>query len=1014
MLKFYKYLIQISLFSVMLCNTTLHGQSLSILADELAHHIESNDFEDPLVLFKDYEKGIKEGFNSYKMTIARQTALQVIKKQSKFLSFSLPIIDGKNGTLYLKRRVLSDADFKIIIQNTDSRQQMIESPEYLAYSGVIQNHGANSLVSVIIYDNTFAGIIFIGDKQYTLSLINKSKGEYELYENSMKVMHAEFKCGVNDYQNDNLKNSIAQNNLQTTIPKCIKLHFEITKSLNDQFGGVNQSILQFLSIFNITQTKFSNDGISVRISYLKIWDTADPYYQSWYGNPGDPGAFQDLGYQSFQQFGGNINGNIGMLLSTFSGGIAGLAGGAACPNQGYAAVHIYDSQPQNIITIMHEIGHNLGSHHTHWCGWPGGAIDNCYPTEGGCPQGPYPVNGGTIMSYCGDYWNITNNGFGTLPKNVILDYIENENCITSCESEITCEDNIVSLLSTTSTSSDSFTVNWASDYAVKVYFKEIGAADFTLLSTVSQPTNNYTINFTPSADCSIQKFEIKLVSVCPNGDSKPTVLVYSPQRHLKPYAGIFDNYLCNIQTPTFNDLVVSGQDLKFYATETGGVPLSSTTVIPTNIAVYYYVSQTVNGCESERTLITVNIQNVLTPSGMATQQFYCSTPKTSDLEINGTNVLWWTAPIGGLSPNVNDTLQHNTYYYAESRSANSLCVSPQRFPVLVLITPDSNPPYTVPFTETFDSKLCNLGYTSISGSNASGSEADNGLRVATFGSAGRVFTKAIYLVGGVPIRINFKVKNYNNPQNEALVTKIGSDLIYNNQFLLGSVIPTSNNTYSSVTYNFTPATTGMHYVSFDFASSAYYRGVYIDDFSITSTIISIVGQNIGIPWETDIDLTTTDGTIYSLQNYNLPAGEFKFRQDHSWVTNWGGSVNTGTFPTSIGVQDGANITAVAGTYDVTFNRITGLYNFVASLGINENILSKFLIYPNPANNIVYIETPEAVIKSVSIYDVLGRLIKSGEVGNSKYNIDIHELPNSIYLLNISTNFGNKTVKIIKN
>ena len=56
----------------------------------------------------------------------------------------------------------------------------------------------------------------------------------------------------------------------------------------------------------------------------------------------------------------------------------------------------------NINVVGHEMGHNFGSNHTHWCGWPGGPIDNCGDLEGPCsgytnnPQGQL----GTMMSYC--------------------------------------------------------------------------------------------------------------------------------------------------------------------------------------------------------------------------------------------------------------------------------------------------------------------------------------------------------------------------------------------------------------------------------------------------------------------------------------------------------------------------------------------------------------------------------------------------------------------------------------
>lgn len=79
----------------------------------------------------------------------------------------------------------------------------------------------------------------------------------------------------------------------------------------------------------------------------------------------------------------------------------------------------------DVEVTTHEMGHTLGSPHTHACYWNGNntAIDGCYTLEGSCamPVPQYPVGGGTIMSYC----HLTStgiafaNGFGPQPGDII-------------------------------------------------------------------------------------------------------------------------------------------------------------------------------------------------------------------------------------------------------------------------------------------------------------------------------------------------------------------------------------------------------------------------------------------------------------------------------------------------------------------------------------------------------------------------------------------------------------------
>jgi gliding motility-associated-like protein/uncharacterized delta-60 repeat protein len=61
---------------------------------------------------------------------------------------------------------------------------------------------------------------------------------------------------------------------------------------------------------------------------------------------------------------------------------------------------------------------------------------------------------------------------------------------------------------------------------------------------------------------------------------------------------------------TVADLTASGTDLKWYTTDTGGMPLAPTTVL---ISSTYFVSQTLGGVESARTAVPVTINTPITP-----------------------------------------------------------------------------------------------------------------------------------------------------------------------------------------------------------------------------------------------------------------------------------------------------------------------------------------------------------------------------------------------------------------
>ena len=136
---------------------------------------------------------------------------------------------------------------------------------------------------------------------------------------------------------------------------------------------------------------------------------------------------------------------------------------------------------------------------------------------------------------------------------------------------------------------------------------------------------------------------------------------------------------CIQQNATINSILITGQNIKWYDSPTNGNVLPITTALVNGTT--YYASQAINGCESNRIPVLVQIQNTPTPTGNANQSFCTSQNATvSDIVTNGTNVIWYNSATN-TTPLANTTLlTNNTTYYATQtingcESVNRLAVT---------------------------------------------------------------------------------------------------------------------------------------------------------------------------------------------------------------------------------------------------------------------------------------------------------------------------------------------------
>ena len=115
----------------------------------------------------------------------------------------------------------------------------------------------------------------------------------------------------------------------------------------------------------------------------------------------------------------------------------------------------------------------------------------------------------------------------------------------------------------------------------------------------------------------------------------------------------------------------------------------------------------------------------------------------------------------------------------------------------------------------------------------------------------------------------------------------------------------------------------------------------------------------------------------------------------------------------------------AGTYYFIINNATPIVttatncridtiDFTSVLANNQFMASSFSVYPNPAKNYVTISnTTDALLNATEIVDLNGRVVKTQKIANvSEAEINVSDLAKGVYMMNISTDRGSLTKKLV--
>jgi gliding motility-associated-like protein len=204
---------------------------------------------------------------------------------------------------------------------------------------------------------------------------------------------------------------------------------------------------------------------------------------------------------------------------------------------------------------------------------------------------------------------------------------------------------------------------------------------------------------------------------------------------------------CIQQNTTLNSIVITGQNIKWYNALTNGSLLANSTLLQNGIT--YYASQTINGCESERTPVLINIQNTVAPIAISPQTFCASqNPTLSNLAITGTTIKWYDSiTVVNILPDTTP-LQNGQTYYA-TQTIND-CESTKRSAITVALIS------TLP-AKNFEELFCddlNDGKETVDLSNYNSSVISN--------TTGYNFTYYKSIIGAENETTSDKITNFSN------------------------------------------------------------------------------------------------------------------------------------------------------------------------------------------------------------------------------------------------------------
>ncbi len=377
------------------------------------------------------------------MNVKSAQLKRLVAEKPDYLEISFPFEGDKQITVELYKNQIFTNDFKVVT----NKGEIVNYTPGAYYIGIVKGDDT-SIAAFSFFNGDIVGVASTSELGNVVLGKAKNAEEFVSYSEAKLTGSNPFVCGVDELKENQAKN-ISFNpatDKKAMTENCVRIYYEVCfKPYQNNNSDVTTTTNWLTAIHNNIATLYSNDEIKVALNEIFIWTTQDPYTETPNNNLSN---FRN----NRQTFNGDLAHLINAPATTSVAYVNSLCGtyrhAYSGISQTYSNVPVYS---WTIQAMTHEMGHSLGSPHTHACAWNGNntAIDGCGAQAGyseGC-TGPIPSTTvkGSIMSYCHLISGVGisfNNGFGPQPAALIRNTVESKpclgtNCTSACESTIT-------------------------------------------------------------------------------------------------------------------------------------------------------------------------------------------------------------------------------------------------------------------------------------------------------------------------------------------------------------------------------------------------------------------------------------------------------------------------------------------------------------------------------------------------------------------------------------------------